>query len=115
MINKKKAKNMYNNIAEDAYKLNKPNPRKSRKKTLPIFKQLQEIFMGSKADGEKDDEMLEEVDDDVDDQVDDETDEQLDPTDLPELESEESAAQRREHERKGLKILTPEQMLSRLL
>ena len=115
MINKKKAKNMYNNIAEDAYKLSKPNPRKSRKKTLPIFKQLQEIFMGSKADGEKDDEMLEEVDDDVDDEVDDETDEQLDPTDLPELESEESAAQRREHERNGLKILTPEQMLNRLL
>ena len=71
--------------------------------------------MGSKADGKKDDEMLEEVDDDVVDEVDDETDEQLDPTDVPELEREESAARRREHEKKGLKILTPEQMLSRLL
>ena len=33
---------------------------------------------------------------------------------MPELETEKSAAQRREHERKGLKILTPEEMLSRL-
>ena len=32
-----------------------------------------------------------------------------------ELESEESAAQRREKERQGLKIITPQQMLSRLL
>ena len=73
---------------------------------LPIFKQLEEIFMGSKAD--------EEVDDEVDDETDDETDEQPDTTDMPELESEEFAAQRREHEGKGLKILTPEQMLSGL-
>ena len=35
------------------------------------------------------------------------------PTDMPELESEKSAAQRK-HERQGLRILTPEQMLSRL-
>ena len=33
---------------------------------------------------------------------------------MPELESEESAAQRREHEGKGLKILTPPQMPNRL-
>ena len=33
---------------------------------------------------------------------------------MPELKAEESAAQRREHEGKELKILTPEQMLSRL-
>ena len=45
---------------------------------------------------------------------DDETDEQPDTTDMPELESEESAEQRREQEGKGLEILTPEQMLSRL-
>ena len=62
--------------------------------------------MGSKADEEKDDEILEEADDDVDDEVDDETDKQLDPTDVPELESEESAAQTKEHEGKGLNILT---------
>ena len=33
---------------------------------------------------------------------------------MPELENDESAAQRRKHEGKRLKILTPEQMLSRL-
>ena len=54
--------------------------------------------MGSKADQE----------------VDDETDEQPDTTDIPELESEESAEQRRKQEGQGLKILTSQQMLSRL-
>ena len=33
---------------------------------------------------------------------------------MPELESEESAAQRRNQQRKGLKILTPNQILRRL-
>ena len=42
------------------------------------------------------------------------TDEQPDTTDMPELESEEAAEQRRNHQGKGLKILTPSQMLSRL-
>ena len=41
-------------------------------------------------------------------------DEQLDTTDMPELESEESAAQKRNQQGKGLKVLTPNQMLSRL-
>ena len=40
--------------------------------------------------------------------------EQLDTRDMPELKSEESTAQRRNQQRKGLKILTPNQMLSRL-
>ena len=45
------------------------------------------------------------------DESDDKTgDEQLDTTDMSDLESEESA----EHKRQGLKILTPQQMLSRL-
>ena len=39
---------------------------------------------------------------------------QPDTTNIPELESEESAAQRRNQQGKGLKILTPNQMLSRL-
>ena len=73
---------------------------------LPIFKQLQEIFMGTKADDE--------VDDEVDDKTDDETDEQPDTTDVLELESEESAEQRRNQQEQGPKILTPEQMLIRL-
>ena len=37
-INKKKAKNMYTNIAEDVNKLNKLKPTESRKKMLLIFK-----------------------------------------------------------------------------
>ena len=40
-----------------------------------------------------------------------ESDEQQD---MPELESEESAVERRNQQRQGLKILTPDQMLSRL-
>ena len=39
---------------------------------------------------------------------------QPNPTDMPELESEESAAKRRNQPGQGLKILTPDQMLSRL-
>ena len=64
---------------------------------LPSLKQLEEMFMGSKADKE------------VDDETDDEPDEQPDTTDMPGLESEESAEQRGQ----GLKILTPQQILSR--
>ena len=40
--------------------------------------------------------------------------EQPDTTDMPELESEVSAEQRRNQQGQGLKILTPDQMLSRL-
>ena len=47
-------------------------------------------------------------------ETDDEEDEQPEIIGIPELQSEESAAQRREHEGKELKILTPQQMLSRL-
>ena len=39
---------------------------------------------------------------------------QLDATDMPDLETEESASQRRNQKGQGLKILTSEQMLSRL-
>ena len=42
------------------------------------------------------------------------SDEKLDTTDMPELENEESAKERRKQPRKGLKMLTPDQMLSRL-
>ena len=40
--------------------------------------------------------------------------EQLDTKDMPDLEGEESAEQRRNQKGQGLKILTPQQMLSRL-
>ena len=42
------------------------------------------------------------------------SDEQLDTTDMPDSEREESAAERRNQQGKGLKILTLNQMLSRL-
>ena len=42
------------------------------------------------------------------------SDEQPDTTDMPDLESEKSAAQRRNQQGEGLKMLTPNQMLSRL-
>ena len=73
---------------------------------LPIFKHLEEIFIGYKANDE--------VDHEVNGETDYETDEQPDTTDMSEFKSEKSAAQRREHEGKGLKILTPEQMFYRL-
>ena len=47
-----------------------------------------------------------EVDEKVDDKTDDETDEQPDAADMFDLESEESAEQRRKQEGQGLKILT---------
>ena len=58
--------------------------------------------MGSKADDEADDE--------GDNDMDYKTDEQPDITDMPDLESEESAEQKGQ----GLKISTPKQMLARL-
>ena len=50
----------------------------------------------------------------ADDKTDETGDEQLDTTNMPDLEIEKSAEQRRKHKGHGLKILTPKQMLSRL-
>ena len=47
-------------------------------------------------------------------QTDEDTDEELDTTIIPELESKESAAERTNQQGKGLKILTSNQLLSRL-
>ena len=54
-----------------------------------------------------------ETDEETDEERDEDTDEEIDTTIMPELESEESAVERR-NQGKGLKILTPNQMLSRL-
>ena len=43
-----------------------------------------------------------------------ESDKQIDITDMPDLETEECAAEKRNQQRQGLKILTTNQMLSRL-
>ena len=50
----------------------------------------------------------------ADDKTDETGDEQTKTTDMPVLESEESAAQRRKQKAQGLKLLTPQQMLGRL-
>ena len=115
-IEKKEARKMYNSIADDANKLNRLELTKLRKKMLPIFKQLQKIFMGPKADDKVDDEADDNADDEADDEADNEadndmdykTEEQPNTTDIPDLESEESAEQRRKQKGQGLKILTPQ-------
>ena len=48
------------------------------------------------------------------DKTDETGDEQLVTTDMPDLETEQSAEQRRKHKGHGLKILTPQQILRRL-
>ena len=69
--------------------------KKKKKKKLDIFRILKEIFLGSKSYDETGDKTGDETVDDTDDETDDETDEkQPDTTDLPDLESEESAEQR---------------------
>ena len=47
-------------------------------------------------------------------ETDEDTDEEMDTTIMPELESEESAAEKRNQQGEGVKILTLNQMLSRL-
>ena len=50
----------------------------------------------------------------ADDKTDETGDEQLDTSDMSDLETEEFAEKRRKHKGHGLKILTPQQMLTRL-
>ena len=86
-IDKRKFKKKYNDIVEDVEKiLNRSKHTRSQDKMVEILSQLKELAPYK----------------------------QLDTTNMPELESEESAAQRRNQQGKGLKILTPNQMLSRL-
>ena len=73
---------------------------------VEILIQLKEIFEGPKADDKADDK--------TDGYMGYNTDEKPDTTDMSELESEESAEQKQNQPGKGLKILTPQQMLSRL-
>ena len=54
------------------------------------------------------------VEKETDEDTDEDTDEEMNTTIKPELESEESAAKRRNQQEEGVKILTPNQMLSRL-
>ena len=53
------------------------------------------------------------VEKETDEDTDEDTDEEIDTTIMPELESEDSAAERSNQQGKGIKLLTPNQMLSR--
>ena len=84
-------KNRYNDIANDVEAiLNKASIRRSYAKIVEILSLLKEIPKSQKSN------------------------KQPDTTDMPELESEESAAKRRNQQGQGLKILTSDQILSRL-
>ena len=85
---KNKAINFYNNLVNKAEQISKLRSSSPRQNMLEIFNYLREIFNGPETD-----------------------DEQLDTIGIPDLES---AAQRRNQEGKGLKILTSNQVLSRL-
>ena len=89
-IDKREFKKKYNNIVNDVEKvLDKSMLTRSQNKIIDILSQLKEFVEGPPY-------------------------RQPDTTNMPELESEESAAQRRNQQGKGFKFLTPNQMLSRL-
>ena len=90
-ISKDEAINNYNDIAEKGEKIAKLRQRKNRQKFLEIINSLEKVFDELKVD-----------------------DKQTDTADIPDLESEESAAQRRNEQGKGFNISTPNQMLSKL-
>ena len=113
---------MYSSIITYVNTICKSKITKHRKKMVNIFKQLKEIFSGSKRNnktyfktGDKtDDKTDDDKTDDDETDYDEANDEKPNTTDMPALESEESAEQRRNQTGQGQKILTPDQMLSRL-
>ena len=92
-INGHEFKEKYNNIIDDVKKiLNRSMNTRKKENMVKMLLLLRKIF---KPNDKK-------------------TDKQPDAIEMPELESKESAAQRKNQDVKGLKILTPNQMLSRL-
>ena len=86
-------KEKYNSMVDDVEEiLNRPILTKDQVKMVKILSLLKEILKST----------------------DKKTDEQPDTTNMPELESEVSAEQRRNQKEHGLKMLTPNQMLSKL-
>ena len=82
--------NRYNYIVNDVEAIvNRPIITRNQKKIVEIMSLLKEILEPK-------------------------TNEKQDTRNMPELESEESAAERKNQQGQGLKILTPDQMLSRL-
>ena len=84
-ISRDEAINSYNDVSKKGEKIAKLRQTKNRPKFWEIINSLKKIF-----------------------------DKQPDTTDMPDLESEGSAAQRRKQQGLRLEILTPNQMLSRL-
>ena len=92
-IDRSEFKKKYKNIVNDVIAIvNKPIVARNQEKMIEIMSMLKEILKPSNK----------------------KSDEQPDTTDMSELESEESAEQRKNHSEQGLKILTPNQMFSRL-
>ena len=101
LINRCEFKKKYNKIVDDVKSiLETTKLTRSQNKMLKVLSLLKEINDGS---------LYEKSD-----IVEQESDEQLDTTDMSELESEESAEQNEKQRGVRLKILTPEQILSRL-
>ena len=101
LINRCEFKKKYNKIVDDVKSiLETTKLTRSQNKILKVLSLLKEINDGS---------LYEKSD-----IVEQESDEQLDTTDMSELESEESAEQNEKQRGVRLKILTPEQILSRL-
>ena len=113
-----KLNNDYNSRNETKIK-EKDGTTNSAKKMFSIRENIIRAFkkdISSYIDGfQVEIEKVEETHEETDEETDKEIDEEMDFTIMPELESEESAEQRRNQPGKGLKILTPSQMLSRLL
>ena len=101
------AKNIYYKYEKKIRDLNT----NAAKEMVDVYDQVKTIFIKPSI---ATDETDYETDEAKDDETDDETDEQPDTADMPKLESEESAAQKRENEGQGLRISTPGQMISRL-
>ena len=91
ILDDREFKNRYNDIVDDVETIvNKPIITRNQEKIVEIMSLLKEILETK-------------------------SDKQLDTRDMPELEREESAAKRKNQQGQGLEILTPDQMLSRLL
>ena len=104
-INKDEVEKMFGNIMDDIDTIHRSKATKNRTRMLQVFKTLSKIFIKfSIGDKTNDDKAGDEEADE----------EQPATTNLPDLESEESVEQRRNQKGQGLKILTPDQTLSRL-
>ena len=106
-INKSEIIKRYNDIVDGINTIVKSRATKPRTKMVDIFKQLKETFVSRVTDDKIYDKTYNKSDYETDEQ-------QPDTTDMPDLESEESAEQRKNERGQGLKILAPDQMLTRL-